>query len=91
MATMGSLHALRLIETLSSTDDLRIVPVPIAEGSALSHDEMMTRKIEWATRAEFEVLSTDVPESYAPFNAVIRIKASGTEDNLRDYLAELRD
>lgn len=65
--------------------------MPIAEGSALSRDEMMNRKIEWATRAEFEVLSTDVPKSYAPFNAVIRIKASGTEDNLRDYLAELRD
>jgi len=32
-----------------------------------------------------------VPSNFAPFNAVIRISESGTEDRKRDYLAELTD
>lgn len=49
----------------------------------------MRAKVQWAERAQYTILTRDVPASFAPYNAVIRISERGTEDRQRDYLAQL--
>jgi len=85
---LKSLQPIKTVETLSP---LTIVPAPLSHGLVSTDDELMVKKVEWANRAGFEVLTRDVPASFAPFNAVIRISERGTEDADRDYLAVLDD
>jgi hypothetical protein len=85
------LKSLRPIKTVETLSPLTIIPAPLSRGLASTDDELMDRKVDWAIRAGFGVLTRDVPASFAPFNAVIRISARGTEDADRDYLAVLDD
>jgi hypothetical protein len=85
------LKSLQPIKTVLTLSPLTIVPAPLSRGLASTDDELMVRKVDWAIRAGFEVLTRDVPASFAPFNAVIRINDRGTEDADRDYLAVLDD
>jgi hypothetical protein len=84
-----NLQSLVLIETADESG--QIVPIRQITGSASTDGEVMARKIQWANKAGFSVVTHDVPSTFAPFNAVIRISESGTEDRKRDYLAELSD
>lgn len=86
-----TLHSLRAIHTVGPFPPLTIVLMPQNHGSVSTADEMMSKKVDWAKRAGFDVLTEDIPKSFAPYNAVIRISAAGTEDFNRDYLAILRD
>ena len=86
-----TLHSLRSIATLNTLSPLNIEFTNQARGSVSTDDEMMAKKVVWATKAGFDVLTNDVPHSFAPYNAVIRISEAGTEDRNRDYLAILRD
>jgi hypothetical protein len=85
------LTSLKQINTVSTLSPLRIEFTAHARGVASTDDELMARKVLWAHKAGFDVLTTDVPASFAPFNAVIRISHLGTEDFNRDYLAVLLD
>jgi hypothetical protein len=49
----------------------------------------MAEKIRWAERVRYTILTDDVPASFGPYNAVIRVSERGTEDQQRDYLAHL--
>jgi hypothetical protein len=89
-APEGPLQALQLIEPVGDSQPFRIVPIMQASGTAVSAAELMATKVRWAERASYIVLTEDVPASFAPYNAVIRVSAQGTEDNHRDYLACLR-
>ncbi|HCG03220.1 MAG TPA: hypothetical protein DEV93_22115 [Chloroflexi bacterium] len=86
-----NLQSLVLIETVAPDTATQIVPIRQITGSASTDGEVMARKIQWANKAGFSVVTHDVPSNFAPFNAVIRISESGTEDRKRDYLAELTD
>jgi hypothetical protein len=86
---MGPLRALQPIETVGDGEPFTIVPIPQRLGGAVSPGDSMAAKVRWAERAEYTVLTRDVPASFAPYNAVIRISESGTEDRQRDYLAHL--
>lgn len=85
---MGALRALQLIETVG-TEPFTIIPVVHALGSAVAPADRMAAKVRWAERAQYTVLTLDVPASFAPYNALIRILERGTEDRQRDYLAHL--
>jgi hypothetical protein len=89
MMTTKVLRSLQPIETVATEEPLSIVPLIVCKGPSSGDDEVMARKVQWANRAHFSVISYNVPVRYAPYNAVIRISAQGTEDQLRDYLAVL--
>lgn len=84
------MQALQLIEPVGDSEPYRIVPIMLASGTAVSPAELMATKVRWAERASYTILTEDIPASFAPYNAVIRVSAKGTEDNRRDYLAHLR-
>lgn len=86
-----TIHALQLIESVGDSEPFRIVPVSQAHGKVMTADEVMTAKIRWVQKAGYRVVTKNIPQEFWPFNAVIRIHASGTEDQLRDYLAEFRE
>lgn len=86
---MGPLRALQLIHTLGDSEPLAIVPVIQPLGTAVPPEDRMAAKVRWAERARYTVLTRNVPASFAPYNAVIRISERGTEDRQRDYLAHL--
>jgi hypothetical protein len=86
-----NLQSLQLIETVAADTSSQIIPIRQITGSASTDGEVMARKIQWANKAGFSVVTHDVPSTFAPYNAVIRISESGTEDRKRDYLAELTD
>lgn len=88
-ARTGPLRALQLIEPVGTKEPFTIVPVVQTYGTAVSRDDRMAEKVRWAERAEYIVLTRDIPASFAPFNAVIRVSEYGTEDRERDYLAQL--
>ena len=83
------LRALQLIEAVGDAEPFRIVPITMAAGTAVTPAELMATKVRWAERASYTVLTNDVPASFAPYNAVIRVSERGTEDSQRDYLAHL--
>jgi hypothetical protein len=83
------LRALQLIETVGGSQPFRIVPIVQEQGTAMTPADRMAAKVRWAERAEYTVLTPDIPASFAPYNAVIRISERGTEDTQRDYLALL--
>lgn len=86
-----NLQSLLLIETVAPDTTTEIIPIRQITGSASTDGEVMARKIQWANKAGFDIVTHDVPSTFAPYNAVIRISASGTEDRNRDYLAQLGD
>jgi hypothetical protein len=86
-----NLQSLQLIETVAAEGETNIRPIRQITGSASTDGEVMARKIQWANKAGYEVVSVNVPSTFAPYNAVIRIDAGGTEDRNRDYLAQLGD
>jgi hypothetical protein len=83
------LRALQLIETVGDARPVRIAPVVHAQGSVMNANDRMAAKVRWAEQANYAILTRDVPDSFAPYNAVIRVSESGTEDKQRDYLAQL--
>lgn len=82
------LQALLLIETVHDSEPLTISVVPQCTGGAVSAEDAMVARVKWACRARYIVLTRDIPEGFAPYNAVIRVL--GTEDRRADYLATLR-
>ncbi len=86
---MGPLRALQLIQTVGDSEPLAIVPIVQTLGTAVAPEDRMAAKVRWAERAQYTVLTWDVPTSFAPYNAVIRVSERGTEDRQRDYLAHL--
>ena len=89
MVPEGPLRALVLIETVEELEPLSIKPIPEPSGSASSPEEAMAMRVQWANRIRYTILTRDVPEQFAPYNAVIRVL--GTEDRRVDYLATLVD
>lgn len=85
----GSLRALQLIETVHETEPLSVVLILQCSGSAVSPEEAMEARVRWANKAGYVVLTRNVPQQFAPYNAVIRVL--GTEDRRADYLATLLD
>lgn len=85
----GPLRSLQLIETVSTAEPFHIVPVVVSMGTVSVAADSMAAKVRWAERAEYTVLTLDVPPAFAPYNAVIRVSDRGTEDMQRDYLAHL--
>ena len=85
----GLLRALQLIETVPEGGPWTITVVVQRSGSALSPEEAMGARVEWANRVRYQVVTRDVPKQFAPYNAVIRVL--GTEDYRADYLAILFD
>lgn len=83
------LRKLLLIESIGTSAPFAIVPVKQCEGTAMPPQELADAKVQWARRAGYTVITRDVPEMFAPYNAVIRVSDRGTEDLQRDYLAEL--
>ena len=83
------LVALVPIETVDELEEGGIIARVICRGPLSEDEEFMSRRVQWANRATFTVLSREVPGSFAPYNAVIRISAAGTEDIQLDYLAVL--
>lgn len=89
-ATSG-LQGLLLIESVGESEPFRIVPVSQCQGTVMSADDAMATKVKWAMKAGFRVLTRSIPSSFAPYNAIIRVSRAGTEDQRRDYLAEIID
>lgn len=87
----GGLQALLPIETVGDHEPFKIVPISQCQGTVMSQDDAMTAKVKWATKAGYQVLTRNVPATFAPYNAVIRVSELGTEDKNRDYLAEITD
>ena len=85
----GPLRALQLIETVSEADQSPIGPIMQRSGSAVSPKDAMDARVKWANRVRYVVLTRDVPEQFAPYNAIIRVL--DTEDYRADYLATLVD
>lgn len=84
----GALKRLMLIESVGETEPIQIVPVKQCQGTAMGADESAATKVKWAQKAGYRVVTRNVPDTFAPFNAVIRVSDRGTEDRQRDYLAE---
>lgn len=85
---------LRRLCTIASVGDeepYTIVLLRSVDGHVVTADESMAAKVKWAQKAGYRILTRNVPEHFAPYNAVIRISETGTEDRLRDYLAEVVD
>ena len=87
--SLGPLRALQPIETVADAGPFTIVPIVQTLGSVGTADDRMAAKVRWAEQARYTILTRDVPASFAPYNAVIRISEGGTEDRQRDYLAYL--
>lgn len=87
----NGLQGLLLIESVGESEPFHIVPVAQCQGTAMSVDDVMATKVKWATKAGFRVLTRSVPAAFAPYNAIIRVSRAGTEDQRRDYLAEIVD
>lgn len=87
----GPLRALMLIESVGDIEPFDIVPVSQCRGTAVTPEEAMATRVKWAHKAGYSVLTKDVPAQFAPYNAVIRVSESGTEDLNRDYLARIID
>lgn len=85
--SLGELRSVQCIETVSEDEPFAIVPIVQAVGTVVTPDDRMAAKVRWVERAGYTVLTLDVPVSFAPYNAVIRISERGTEDQQRDYLA----
>jgi hypothetical protein len=85
----GSLRKLLLIESVGESEPFEIVPVRQCHGSAMTADESVAVKVRWAEKAGYRVLTRNVPDIFAPYNAVIHVSERGTEDRRLDYLAEL--
>ena len=83
------LQALQLIESVGEIEPFRIVPVVHCLGTVVSPTEVMATKVKWANKAGYSVLTQSVPEEFAPYNAVIRVSETGTEDRDLDYLARI--
>jgi hypothetical protein len=88
---IGTLQALRLIESVGDLESLHIVPVSQRLGAVMTADEVMAAKVKWARKAGYSVLTQNVPVEFAPYNTVIRVSETGTEDHNRDYLAHIVD
>jgi hypothetical protein len=86
---MGPLRALQQIETVDTDEPFAIVPMDQALGSQVPPDDRMAAKVRWAEQAQYTILTREVPPTFAPYNAVIRVSERGTEDRHRDYLAHL--
>ncbi len=78
-----------LIESVGAVEPFRIVPIAQCSGTAVGADEVMATKVKWARKAGYTIVTMNVPSTFAPYNAIIRISESGTEDQNRDYLAEI--
>jgi hypothetical protein len=93
MYELGSLRALEPIETLETVETaapMQISLVPEQRcGSAQQPEELMAMRVKWANTARYKVLTRNVPQQFAPYNAIIRI--IGTEDFRTDYLAMFVD
>jgi hypothetical protein len=87
--SLGPLRAVQLIHTVGDGESFAIVPVIQAHGTVIPGEERMAAKVRWAERVGYTVITRDIPASFDPYNAVIRISAGGTEDRQRDYLAHL--
>jgi hypothetical protein len=85
----GTLLAAVPIETVRDPSDPKIVLITHRQGSATSAEELMDRKVKWAMKAGYQVLTRNIPARFAPHNAIIRISEQGTEDQNRDYLATI--
>jgi hypothetical protein len=85
------LRGLQLIKTAGDDQPFRIVPLFPPQGAVMTPEEVMTVRIKWAEKAGYQVLTNDVPREFAPYNAVIRVSAAGTEDRNRDYLAHIAE
>ncbi len=90
-AAPNGLQAMLQIESVGESEPFRIVPISQCQGTVMSVDDAMAGKVKWATKAGYRVLTRNVPASFAPYNAIIRISRLGTEDNNRDYLAVIVD
>lgn len=86
-----ALRGLMLIHSVGTREPFNIRPLAQCRGGALGDEEMMVAKIQWATRAGYQVVTRNVPREHAPYNAIIRISSRGTEDQNRDYLAQMID
>lgn len=89
MHELDSLRALELIETIETTTPLQISLVAQRCGSVQQPEDLMAMRVKWANTARYKVLTRDIPQQFAPYNAVIRV--IGTEDLRTDYLAVLGD
>lgn len=86
---LGPLRALQLIETVGDSEPFAIIPVAHLLGTLVTPGDRMAAMVRWAERIGYSVLSREVPASFGPYNAVIRVSERGTEDRQRDYLAHL--
>lgn len=84
----GALKRIMLIESVGETEPHDIVPVKQCQGTAMGADESAATKVKWAQKAGYRVVTRNIPDTFAPYNAVIRVSDRGTEDRQRDYLAE---
>ena len=84
-----TLQALQLIESVGDREPFQIVPVSHRYGTVMPANEVMAAKVRWALKAGYRVLTRNVPGTFAPYNAVIRVSEAGTEDQKRDYLASI--
>lgn len=85
----GALVALKPIESIDVNQPFTITPSLVRYGSVQTSTELMASRVLWAQRATYEVLTREVPPEFAPYNAIIRISERGTEDQNRDYLAQI--
>jgi hypothetical protein len=83
-----ALKALQLIKSVGEVEPFQISPIVQHQGSIRAATDVMAAKVRWADKAGYTVLTRTLPESFAPFNAIIRVSEIGTEDEDRDYLAQ---
>lgn len=83
-----ALRALQLIKSVGDAEPYQIAPITQHQGSIRAATDVMAAKVRWADKAGYAVLTRTVPQSFAPFNAIIRVSEIGTEDQDRDYLAQ---
>jgi hypothetical protein len=86
-----TLRGLQLIKSVGDSEPFRIVPLFPPHGAVMSPEEVMAVRIKWAEKAGYSVLTKDVPGEFSPYNAVIRVSGTGTEDKNRDYLAHIAE
>jgi len=84
-----TLKALTLIKSVGDTEPFAIVLLVASQGTAMTASELMAARVKWASKAGYRVLSNNVPDTLAPYNAVIRLSETGTEDHNLDYLAHI--
>jgi hypothetical protein len=86
-----TLRRLQLIKSVGDQQPFRIEPLFLPHGAVMSPEEAMAVRVKWAKKAGYSVLTKDVPGEFAPYNAVIRVSGAGTEDQNRDYLAQIAE